>query len=383
MRKNNFCMQGRPKTGTGLLRAALFGAFIFPCLAFLLPSCQSLQKDLLVTSGGPEEDTLGEIEELIVRLESAELPPREELAGLRGKITEREKQSGGDFDGRLAAWSGRLFLLEQKTQDARRELGRSQSLAPGNLPALLLAIRLERDREKALAMEAGESAGEVLIERGRILFELSRFPEAVAAFDAAFNRLREKPYYEECYRPRRDKSWELRDIREMETESARIAGKEEASWGDLVELAARETKLLQFITAGKAWPVEELFSRLLDRGFIPFSQDVTKSEWPLSKPSMNEQVLRSGAAWFLWRLHAESRADRGLLSRYSSRYNRPGGGSARASPIPDLPLLSPYFDSILGCVESEFMSLPDGKNFVPAEALKGSALLGMLKKLGP
>jgi hypothetical protein len=382
MRKKTFCVHR--ETGKGFLRSALFGACIFPCLAFLFFSCQSLQKDLLVsTSGGPEEEALGEIEELILRLETSELPPREELARLRRKITEKERQSGGDFDGRLAAWSGRLYLLEQKTQDARRELGRSQSLTPGNLPALLLAIRLERDKEKALAMAADESAGEVLIERGRILFELSRFPEAVAAFDAAFTRLTEKPYYEACYRPRRDKSWELRDLRGMETESVRIAGKEEASWKDLVELAARETKLLQFITAGKAWPAEELFSRLLDRGFIPFTQDVTRSEWPLAKPSMNEQVLRSGAAWFLWRLYAENRADRGLLSRYSSRYNRPGGGSARGIPIPDLPLLSPYFDSILGCVESEFMSLPDGKNFVPSEGLKGSSLLGMLKKLEP
>jgi hypothetical protein len=359
------------------------GALIIPCLAVLFLSCQSLQKDLLVTSRGVEEEAFGEIEELIVRLETSELPRREELSGLRGKIREMEKQNGGDLDGRLAAWSGRLFLLEQKPQDARRELGRSQSLAPGNLPAFLLALRLEEDKEKALVMEAGEGSGEVLIEQGRILFELSRFAEAVAAFDGAFTRLREKPYYEECYRSRRDKSWELRDIRGIETESARIAGKEEVSWGDLIELTAEETMLLQFITAGKKWPTEELFTRLLDRGFIPLSQDIARSEWPLSKPGINEQVLRAGAAWFLWRLYAENRANKGLLSRYSSRYNRPGGGPPRGSPIPDLPLLSPYFDSILGCVESEFMSLPDGRNFVPSEGLKGSALLGMLKKLVP
>jgi tetratricopeptide (TPR) repeat protein len=371
--------------GAGFLPLLMPGALMVPCLAVLLLSCQSLQKDLLVTSRGVEEESFGEIEELIVRLETAELPRREEIAGLRGKVTAMEKQTGGDFDGRLAAWSGRIFLLERKPQDALRELGRSQSLAPGNLPALLLAIRLERDKEKALAMEAEESAGEVLIEKGRILFELSRFPEAVAAFDTAFNRLKEKPYYEECYRPRRDKSWELRDIRGMESGSVRIAGKEELSWGDLIELTSGETRLLQFITAGKGWPTEELFSHLLDRGFIPLTQDIARSEWPLSKPRMNEQVLRAGAAWFLWHLYAESRANKGLLSRYSSRYNRPpsAGGTPRGSPIPDLPLLSPYFDSVLGCVESEFMALPDGKNFVPSEGLRGSAFLGMLKKLGP
>jgi hypothetical protein len=53
------------------------------------------------------------------------------------------------------------------------------------------------------------------------------------------------------------------------------------------------------------------------------------------------------------------------------------------SPISDLSLSSPFLDSILGCVESEFMSLPDGRNFRPGEKVKGSDYLSMLKKLKP
>jgi hypothetical protein len=51
------------------------------------------------------------------------------------------------------------------------------------------------------------------------------------------------------------------------------------------------------------------------------------------------------------------------------------------SPIADLPLLSPFFDSIMGCVESEYMALPDGRNFAPAEQIRGAEFLTMLKKL--
>jgi hypothetical protein len=51
------------------------------------------------------------------------------------------------------------------------------------------------------------------------------------------------------------------------------------------------------------------------------------------------------------------------------------------SPVGDLPMDSPFFDSILGCVEWEFMNLPDGRNFFPEERIRGSAFLDMLKKL--
>jgi hypothetical protein len=146
----------------------------------------------------------------------------------------------------------------------------------------------------------------------------------------------------------------------------------------LVEITKSETDLLRFITAGRDWPAEIIFTQLLERSFIPITQDAARTEWPYTKPSSSEIVLRSGAAWFLWHLNAEKRANRGLLTRYSSRYaNTP---NAR-SPIGDLEIRSPFFDSVLGCVESEFMSLPDGRNFMPNERVKGSEYLSMVKKL--
>ena len=366
------------KTGLFLLCLA--------ALSIIFSACQSLQKDLLVSSASEKAyGDLAEIEETVVRLDGKGAN-REELARARQQISAIEGTvADSDFQAKLAAWSGRLYLIESKNSDAQRELRKSQNLSPLNIPSLILSFRMERDSAKRLALidaaiEA-EASPEFLVERGRVLFDLNRFSDSVAAFDSAFVLLQNKPFYEEAYRMYRDKAWELKDLGQgTVSRTMEIAGKSEITWRDLIEITGTETDLLRFITAGRDWPVETLFNNLLDRGFIPFTQDTEKAEWPSAKPFSSELVLRSGAAWFLWHLYAENRANRGLLTRYSSRFaNTP---NAR-SPISDLGLSSPFLDPVLGCVESEFMSLPDGRNFMPREQVKGSEYMSMLKKIGP
>jgi len=191
--------------------------------------------------------------------------------------------------------------------------------------------------------------------------------------------LKEKPFYQENYGSARDRAWELRNIGEgTGSKTVEIAARDGVSWRDLLEITKTETDLLRFLTAGRDWSSDEIFRRLLERSFIPLSQDVKLTEWPQATPRPDETVLRSGTAWFLWHLFAENRANRGLLSRYSSRYaNTPNP----RSPVGDLPLNSPFFDSILGCVEWEFMNLPDGRNFIPTDRVRGSTVLEMLKKI--
>ena len=356
-------------------------------LGLILAGCKSIQKDLLISSAGEKAyGDLSAIEETVVRLDGTGADraglarARQQISALEGTVADT------DFEARLSAWSGRLYLMEGKNSDASRELRKSQNLSPQNLPSQILASRLERDLSRRLTMidrslETEGSLGELLIERGRVLFDLDRFTESVAAFDTAFILLGEKPYYEESYRIFRDKAWELRELEQAAVgKTMEIARKDEITWKDLIEITKNETDFLRFITAGREWPLETLFTQLLDRSFIPLTQDASLLEWPYSKPSSAEAVLRSGAAWFLWHLYAENRANRGLLTRYSSRYaNTP---NAR-SPVSDIDIWSPFIDSILGCVESEFMSLPDGRNFNPREKVKGADYLAMLKKLGP
>ncbi|MDR1420772.1 MAG: hypothetical protein LBI86_10390 [Treponema sp.] len=357
--------------------------FLFPVMLALF-SCQSLQRDRLVDMpyDEPFNRDITELEERIVSLDRNF--SREGAAAVRRRIGELEKNPLPDtgYGASLAAFSGRLFILEGKQADAQKKLRDSRSLSPGNIQAAVLALRLETDVQRRLAMidrEIGlEAAGELQIERGRALMELRRYREAAAAFDTAFSTDL-NPVYRDTYRAARDRAWELRDAEAgTGSKTQAIVEKDGLSWTDLIELTRGETELLRFLTAGRDWPTPEIFDRLLERSFIPLTQDVNAKDWPAAKPRAGEQVTRSGAAYYIWRLYAENRADRGLLTRYSAGYAaRPGS----RSPVADLPLLSPFFDSVLGCVETELMSLPDGRNFNPAEKVRGAEMLAILRKI--
>jgi tetratricopeptide (TPR) repeat protein len=339
-----------------------------------------MQKDRFVDiSGEAVSRDLVELEEMIVALDG----DSSGVASARKRVAELEKNPPPDtgYRGLLAALSGRLFILEGKAAEAKNKLAEAQSLSPGSVQGIVLAVRLEGDLQKRLAMidrELGiDAAGELQIERGRVLAELRRYREATAAFDTAFSAL--GSVYRETYRGARDHAWELRDAEAgMGSSTGAIVEKRGITWADLIELTKNETDLFRFLTAGRDWPAADIFNRLLERSFIPAVQDVAAGQWPAQKPRPDEQVTRGGAAYYLWHLYAENRAERGLLSRYSARY---AAGQNRRSPIADLPLLSPFFDSIMGCVETEFMSLPDGRNFNPSEAVRGAEMLGILKKI--
>jgi tetratricopeptide (TPR) repeat protein len=358
--------------GTAFLAALYCGLFI---------SCQTLQRDLVIASADTAAyEEIEELENRILRMDGAY--SRQEAASIRRRIDELERKpvQDAEYKAQLAAWSGRLFLLEDRTAGAEKQLKLSAQLFPGNVQARVLEIRLEKDAERRLAAADRyleiEALGELYIERGRALLELKRYQEAAAAFDTAFVGLAE--VYREVYGPSRTLSWELRDAVNMGNDTAELAQRSTLSWRDLIELTQNETGLFRFLTAGRIWSAEDIFDRLLDRAFIPPAQDVNLTEWPAGKkPLINETVSRSGAAWYLWHLFAENRADRSLLTRYSSRYALRTGA---LSPVSDIPLKSLYFDSVLGCVEREIMSLPDGDNFVPNENIRGAAFLSMLRK---
>ena len=361
--------------------------FLFAiCLAF--SGCRSLQRDLMLSAADERVfKGLVEIEENIVRLEAAGQASQAELANVRRLIAALDGTvADTHFQAILTAYSGRLFVMEGRNSNAQRELRRSQNLSPRNVPSVILSFRLERNIERRLSLieeslQAHGSLGELLIERGRILFDLNRFAESVAAFDAAFVLLHERPFYEEFFLPLRNSAWQLRGVEDRTADRIMdIVRRSEITWRDAIELAGYETQLLRFITAGRDWPAETIFSHLLDREFIPLTQDTEITEWPPVRPSPNDIVLRSGTAWLLWHLHAENRANRYLLTRYSSRL---ANMADPRSPIPDISISSPFLDSVLGCVSSEFMSLPDGRHFLPAEKVRGSDFLAMLRRLPP
>ncbi|MDR0587194.1 MAG: hypothetical protein LBG26_08150 [Treponema sp.] len=347
-----------------------------------------MQTDRLYSSEG-DLAAIAELESAIVSIDAKTgTERRTAMEQARAKVTSLEKSSVKDrnFEGRLSAWSGRLFLLEGKQREAEAALKKSESLSPGNTEARVLSIRMERDpsvraslAEAAIAEAAGGSffgkSGEFHIELALGSLEQNYYREAVAAFDTAFPQL--SAVYAETYGTLREKAWTLRNLEGTGGKSAEIALKSEISWEDVLELSIAESELLRFITAGRSWATGDLFRRLYETSVIPPTQEinvVSAYDGLPSKTALRDPVLRAGAAWYLWRLLAENRGDRSILTRYSYRY--PG-----RSPIPDLPRDSIFFDSILGCVEREFMALIDGRNFNGAGTVSGSEFLGMIKKV--
>jgi tetratricopeptide (TPR) repeat protein len=359
--------------------------------AALLSACLSLRKDIFIDNQQTQADAnLAKIEAAIVPLEAAGA-----ARGRQGDITsarqmiaalEKETATDADYAGKLIAWSGRLAIVEGRYSEATRLYRQSSAASPGNIPSVILGIRLEGDPAKRLEMIeselslAGQRAagvGELNIERGRSLIDLNRFSEAAGAFDIAFSSGLDA-VYTESYGALRNRAWELRNTSDVAAGTLDMLTRDSLGWASCIAIAKNETQLLHFISGGRNLSDTELFNRLLERAFIPYTQDVGITEWPTIKPNVNDIVTRAGAAWFIWHLYAEARANRGLLSRYSARY---ATGANPRSPITDIPPLSPFFDSVLGCVETELMSLPDGRNFQPAHPIRGAELLTILKKI--
>jgi len=371
--------------------------FVMLITAALFSACISMRGGDISLDGkrSQAETNLAKIEEAIVPLEAAggaEARRRQdEIASARQAITNLEKEASADADynGKLLAWSGRLAILEGRYSEAQRLHRQSNAVSQGNIPAAILGIRLEGDpakrlemieRELSIAGQRAVGVGELNIERGRALIELNRFSEAVGAFDTALSSRSSSlaSVYNKSYMADRNRAWELRNTTGVAAGTLDTLGRDNITWNDCITITNNETQLLRFLSGGRNISDTDMFNRLVERGFIPYIQDVSVIDWPSAKPKADETVTRAGAAWFIWHLYAEARADRGLLTRYSSRY---ATGANPRSPITDIPPLSPFFDSILGCVETEQMSLIDGRNFRPAQLMRGAELLSILKKI--
>jgi tetratricopeptide (TPR) repeat protein len=368
-----------------MTRIRRFFPVFFVVVILLLAGCQSLQKDLLYSSGG-DEAGLTELAELIVPLDreaekSAVDTARKKIGGL-----EKANVKDRSFEGRVAAWSGRLFLIEGKTKEAEEQFKKAESLYPGSVEGRVLAIRLARDLEKRSSLceeSLAEARGggflgreaEFQIELGRVRMEQKNYREAVAAFDSAFPRL--GPVYRSAYGDARNTAWQLRNLDPLSSpQTAELSRKSSITWEDAITLSRTETALLRFAEGGRDAGAADLFALLVRNSVIPPGQDISAADLSAFTvpPALYDTVFRSGAAWYLWRLLAENRADKTILTRYSSRYSG-------KSPIPDLARQSIFFDAVLGCIERELMSLTDGRNFNGMGTVGGAEFLMMLKKM--
>lgn len=354
---------------------------IRPVLALLLGStlalfsCASLQGDILASTAN--EEVSGEFDAIaavVVPLDTDS--DTQKIREARTLVRELEKKEIKDtvFEARLLAWSGRLYLLEGKNPEAARALRRAQALASGETAVAVLEARFEPDLEKRLEFlnkyrELSDIPAVLEIERARTFSELHRYHEAVAAFDAAFPVL--PSYYRKTYEESRNRAWELRALSPDHADgSGSLAVKSEITLEDAIILLRDETALLDNSTGGSYWTAERLYRDLNERGIIPVTT--------VGTIRLQDTVTRAYAAWLLWQLTAEYRAQPALKTRYSDRIRTLPNPR---SPITDVPHGSRWFDSVMGCVEWEIMNLPDGKRFFPDQPVSGISFIEMLRRV--
>ena len=267
---------------------------------------------------------------------------------------------------RLLALQGRAYQLAGNDGRAKNLSAQSAAAYAGDTQNVILASRLGQGVSlDAKEHDAAENAL-LTLEKAIQSFASGAYADAAAGFDTAFLSL--DPYYREAYGASRDKAWDLRTV---DGEKTAVLLSDAVTVSQMLSLTQDNTNLLFPYTAGKTLSGDDLYKRLSAAGLLnPVSQPLTDKK---QLPAAKDVVTRTLAARYLWNLYVSGKAS--LATRYSGQF------AAAGSPIADVPLDSPDFDAVLGCVENEFLSLPDGEHFAGEKTISAVELNAGLGKI--
>lgn len=271
----------------------------------------------------------------------------------QGSLAEIHNGATGLLGGHLLTRDQRvraLFLLADtaalRSDSGRLEEAHRSLRAQGpQLPqTLITAAWLAPNRAIDILQGApppADSNPRLLWELGMALARAGRHAEAVTAFDRALMGL--SPTWRQNGRAVRDRSWDLRHAALTTDSLQTLARLENPTQGQFL-VAVRE-----------------------------FTPNVSALEWEPSKPLTRIRLAE-------WALHyvAEKRQNPDLRTRQGRRLrSRP----SPTSPIPDIPLESPFLDAALFAVERNILPLPDGRNFFPEREVRGSEAASVVSRV--
>ncbi|MBQ0003968.1 MAG: hypothetical protein KBT21_10595 [Treponema sp.] len=360
----------------------ILSAGIIACAVFT--SCSTLQQDVIVTTDQNSElNEISNFEFRLVHLDSDysynENPAPQELEQkneacdkLIKDINEllNKKDLILSVKARLYAILGRTYLIKNNSAKAKEYLQLSDKAYKGDIQTLILSHRLGLTQDLANATFVSQDKPLVLIEEAIDFYKSKEYMFAVAKFDEAF--INAESYYKDSYKELRDKSWELRTIKETSPVSAYLA-KKELTIGQMMMITQSIPSVLYPYTAGNEFSENQLFRKLVQKGLIT---SVPKTE-PPAKTYSYTILTRTLEARFLWNLYCNKKNKPALRTRYSTAYSEPG----MTSPVSDVKISSEDFDAIIGCIEYGLMDLPDGENFNPEGTVSGIEFEKNIKKL--
>ena len=351
-------------------------------LSLLVPiffSCTSLQQDVNIEQVSFSEDVLI-FEERFSKIDADFLIPNVDLNEQLQKEQKIDdfiaeiQEASADLSLQKSA-RARLFALEGKAQLVAGRKGKAKSLYESSVSAYKgdahAAILLSRISPSENPTEIESKSSEVsdksllILESALNLYKCKRYNDSVAKFDEAFLNL--APFYRESYGKIRDMAWNLRSV-DSQSVISDILPLKEINVLQMLFIAREKSDFLYNFLNGKRGD-KDLFSKVSASGLLN----------PVSKPldeknavSSSDRVSKYIAARFLWNLFVAKNPNTSA-TKYSSRLSR--------SPVFDVAADNPDFDAILGCVENEFMSLDDGKNFAGERSVPAIEFDGFLEKL--
>ena len=359
--------------------------------AFFISCTSTLQEDIFDSSESSSQilNELADYEESFIKYDSdfftGSKPSSSELSDFHTSIELKLSQSREPgLLSQLNALDGLVYLMENKTKKAQESYNEAKKQQQNNTYIQLLASRLQKNTEESLnyleqAIKIDSENESLILEKGKLLYNLSEYDKAIAAIDQALmiSDSKNKPQFREYYSNFRSQTWQLYNSQISSTKSSRdINLSANLTKDSMIILTSENSSLLKDFTAGSKMSTSELTKKLTAYGAFSSVLDSDNSNHSADQILKASAITRIMAARFLWNLYVEKKSKPELRNRYSTRYNKLG-----KSPITDVEVSDPDFDAVMGSVENEIMELPDGKSFYPQNLLSNLDFITILKNI--
>ena len=218
------------------------------------------------------------------------------------------------------------------------------------------------------------------LEKGKLLYQLKKYDQAISVIDNAFMLFDAEglPEYRTVYNPLRTYIWDLNTAYGSDAEASAVHDMTDLqgklTLEALVSLTLDNTTLLEKNPKQK---MKAYITSLEKGGYFSSAADQQNKAGSSSYMTGKENMTRKMCARFIWNAYVRHSGNLKMLSRYSEKYKKSGRSK---SPVQDVPVDDADFDAVLGVIESEFMELPDGKNFEPEAEVTKLQFINWIKK---
>lgn len=371
-------------------------------LMLSLASCATLQQDVYTytVENSYIFSSIEEYEQSFIKIDAkAQLENSVPLENVNGLLADIAAYKGSTnvteplLIARLRAFEGLLYKMAGRSREAEAAYTEARGLQKGDSYVQLLGCRLKKSTEESLseaqALLKYDSKNAVLeLERGKLLYQLKQYDKAISAIDNSFILFDAEGLHEyrTVYNPLRNYIWDLNSVYGSDSSADAVHNMADLQGNltleALVSLTMENTSLIENYTASyqkknQKQKSQALLSNLEKGGYFSAASDLSNEAGTSSYMTGATEMTRKMCARFLWNAYVRRSGNLKMLSRYSEKYRSSG---RTKSPVNDVPVDDVDFDAILGVVESEFMELPDGKNFSPDSVVTKLQFLTWVKK---